>query len=399
MRRTLCALPVWLSTSTKSAHAQRSSFAGSKFFFSPKKQGFARPKKSIPFRKILERLEWVTPESGPPIRIGLDIGGTSIRTLTLEHSDVGVRLLDVRLLPCQGDPLANLTQDLKRIFTERLEDNVQVNAAVSGASTLVRYISMPKMSEKEFKQSMAYEAEKYIPYQINDVVVDSHLLGNDQDERGKKITKGILAVCKKEAVKAVIQACREVEAPLAIIDAPPLAIINAFQFNYPDAGKQVIGLLYMSHHASTLSIIHKGEPVFTREISFGGTDITQAISKVTSVSIEQAEKKKIAFDWERDADLRTTIKETLGFLSQEIRLSFNYFENHVSAAEAPTKLYVTGSSTQLDHLIEILASLLGIEVLDWDPFARVKIDPQVEASRVARLKSGLAVCTGLAVRF
>lgn len=370
-----------------------------KFFSLLSRKDFFPARKSIPFRKIFEKLEWVTPESGPPIRIGLDIGGTSIRTLTLEHTSAGVRLLDVRLLPCQGDPLANLTQDLKRIFTEKLDENVQVIAAVSGASTLVRYISMPKMSEKEFKQSMTYEAEKYIPYQINDVIVDSYLLGSDEDERGKKISKGILAVCKKDAVKAVIQACREVEAPLAIIDAPPLAVINAFQFNYPDASKQVIGLLYMGHNASTLSIIHKAEPVFTREISFGGTDITQSISKVTSLPIEQAEKKKMTFDWERDIALRSAIQETLGFLAQEIRLSFNYFENHVAGAEAPTKLYVTGSSTQLDHLMEVLAASLGIEVSDWDPFARIKIDQQVEASRIARLKSGLAVCAGLAIRF
>ncbi|MBI4431023.1 MAG: pilus assembly protein PilM [Candidatus Omnitrophica bacterium] len=376
-----------------------------KEFFPPQKRPSRGQKKlrkysrkSIPFRKILERLDWVTPEIGPPVRIGLDIGATSIRTVTMEHINGKARLIDLRFLPCSTEPISNLTQELKRIFTEKFEDNVEIHATVSGASTLVRYITMPQMSEKEFRQSMSYEAEKYIPYQISDVVVDSYLIGEDLDERGKKIIKGILAVCKRDAIKTVLQSCRDVEAPLTLVDAPPLAVINAFQFNYPDSLKETVGLLHIGQSACNLSILLKGEPVFTREISFGGADFTQAIVKGLSITTDQAEKRKLAFVWKNDTDIRPLIVEALGFLAQEIRLSFNYFENHVTKAEPPSKLYISGSSTQLDHFQELLAEQTGIPVSDWDPLAKIEVGHHIEASRVTRLKPGLAVCAGLALR-
>ncbi len=354
--------------------------------------------RTIPFRKLWERLEWIEPESGPPVRVALDIGSTSVRSLMFEHAHDKIRLIDIRFVPCSVEPITNLAQELKRIFTEKFQDNVRVHTAVSGASTLVRYISMPHMSEKEFHQSMNYEAEKYIPYQISEVVVDSYLIGDGQDERGRKITKGILAVCKKDAIRAVIQACREAEAPLAIIDAPPLALINAFQFNYPESINEVVGLLHVGHSACNLSILLKGEPVFTREISFGGADITQALVKSLSSNAEQAEKRKLTFDWGSDSDIRPVIEQTLGFLGEEIKLSFNYFENHVAGAEAPSKVYVSGATSQLDHFQQILSEQLGTAVSEWDPLAKIEIDPKVDINRIARLKSGLAVCVGLALR-
>ena len=71
-------------------------------------------RRPIPFRKLWERLEWIEPESGPPVQVALDIGSTSVRSLMLEHTDDKIRLTDLRFVPCSSEPITNLAQELKR---------------------------------------------------------------------------------------------------------------------------------------------------------------------------------------------------------------------------------------------------------------------------------------------
>lgn len=358
----------------------------------------ALPSSGIPFRSVWEKLGWIEPHSGPAKTIGLDIGLTSIRTVTVTRYIDRMELEEIRYFPVSGEPLKNLSIELQRAFQDKDFENTRVRAAISGASTLVRYITLPSMSEKELRSALPFEAEKYIPYQINEVVMGCHLLTNSKDEKGRKQIKGILAVCKKDAVNNLCQTCQTIGAPLAIIDAPPLAIINAFQFNVPETAEQVVALLHIGFNTSNLSILLKGEPVFTREISYGGTDVTQAIVKSTGLSPDEAEKRKINFNWERDKDLQATLEKSLRFLVQEVRLSFNYFENHVPGAEAPEKLFLSGAASRIDHLQELLQKELNTPADYWDPTKRLTIAPSVDRAALDKLKSGMIIGIGLAIR-
>lgn len=363
------------------------------------KASFRLPKKEVPFRALWERIGWIQPQHGLLVIIGIDIGLTSIRTVSVaRRSESEVELLDARYLAVSGEPLSKLAVELERILKGVSFENTRLNIAVSGASTLVRYITLPRMTEKELRSSMHFEAEKYIPYQISDVVLDFYLSGETQDERGKRLTKGILAVCKKDAVKLVADACQALGAPLAIVDAAPLAIINAFQFNYPEASLHVAALLHIGYNTSNLSILLKGEPVFTREISYGGADLTHALVKRLGLTPQEAEAKKNSFSWEKDTDLRTPIQESLKFLAQEVRLSFNYFENHVPGAEAPEKLYLSGSTSLLDNLGSVLQTELDTPAVRWDPTVQMTVGSNVKINDFEKMKAGMAIAVGLAIR-
>ncbi len=101
------------------------------------------------------------------VSIGVDIGTASIKMVKLKFSEDAVELAGFNLSPMEQD----LTGLLKKFV-----QNQEVNISVSGASTVIRYIEFPRMTEDELRQSLKFEAQKYIPFPTNEVQLDSCLL-------------------------------------------------------------------------------------------------------------------------------------------------------------------------------------------------------------------------------
>ncbi|MCX5703809.1 MAG: pilus assembly protein PilM, partial [Candidatus Omnitrophica bacterium] len=132
----------------------------------------------------------------PHLSIGLDIGSSTIKLVKLKSLKDKVELFDFILEPVQ----ANLVETLKNI---KVAKGIQVvNIGVCGPSTVIRYVSFPKMNALELKQALKFEAQKHIPFTMEEVNLDGYILQENLPDNKMLV---LIAVAKKELINQRIK--------------------------------------------------------------------------------------------------------------------------------------------------------------------------------------------------
>ena len=170
-------------------------------------------------------LKFKSKKSKEKFSAGLDIGAHSIKLVILKSHKDGAELCGFNIEPAELD----VAPVLKKL-TE--SNNIKsVNISVSGSGTLIRYINFPKMQEAELKQALKFEAQKHIPFSINEVDIDACILRDNLPDNKMLI---LLAAVKKEFISKRMKVIEEAGLKLNIIDVDSAALVNAFNFNFPE---------------------------------------------------------------------------------------------------------------------------------------------------------------------
>ena len=269
-----------------------------------------------------------------------------------------------------------------------------VNISLSAPSAIVRFINMPKMKKEDLSNSLRFEAEKYIPFNINEVLIDASILEDNLDEKNQM--RVLLAAAKKDAVNSRIDMLKEIGFSVAVIDIDSFACFNAFcnSFDKLDESKST-ALLNIGYSQTNIIISRGSLPFFTRDMQIGGKDIARTISK--EFGIEEKEADKFIFD-PKDKGQRVyeTAKVVLSNLVDETRLSFGYYENQFG--KGIDEIYVSGGVARLNGILDYFEESFGIKPLTWNPFSKFEIDPGLDAKLLELIRPQFAVCAGLAIR-
>src|SRR6185437_4520749 len=75
----------------------------------------------------------------------------------------------------------------------------KVVTSVSGNSVIVRYVKMAKTTPDELAKNIKFEAEPYIPFNIDDVNLGFSILG-DVVEDGQSQMETVLVAAKRDSV-------------------------------------------------------------------------------------------------------------------------------------------------------------------------------------------------------
>lgn len=333
--------------------------------------------------------------------IGLDIGTQSIKCVKLKITN-GAELMGFDLEEGQLNP----AEVLKKI--KHAQDADLVNISFCGSSTVIRYVNFLRMNKDEFKQSLKFEAQKHIPFSLNEVNLDAEILKNDLPENKMLV---MIAAIKKEAMQQRLKVLEEAGLRPDIIDIDSVALINAFNFNYPKVdvaeGKSIC-LLNIGATISNVSILENGIPRLSRDIHNAGANFTKKLMDIFDLDFKAAEKLKIEGsglaldsqsqnpDPQRANKVKASVESVLTNLAQEIRTSFDYYESQNSSNVA--KIFLSGGGSKITGLAEMLASCLGIAVESWDAFKQVKISSNLDAQRLNSFCGQFNVALGLALR-
>jgi type IV pilus assembly protein PilM len=320
--------------------------------------------------------------------VGLDIGTSTIKLVELKFFKDIVELARFNLEPIQAD----LNSQLKRIAPSQA-----INISVSGASTVVRYIDFPRMNEDELKQALRFEAQKYIPFAINEANLDSCILKEDLSDNKMLV---LVAAVKKEFINQRLKLIQEAGLKTNIVELDSLALINAFNFNYSkeDANikNKTIALLNIGASMSNLNILENGHPVLSRDIYIAGNNLTQKIQEAIGIDLKSIEELKPNIDKEKLNKVVTVAESVLSDLSKELRTSFDYYESQ--STSSIIKIFLSGGGSKFNGLKDILANLLSIEVEYWDPLRQISITDSIDSKEAKALSAQLAVAVGLALR-
>lgn len=321
---------------------------------------------------------------------GLDIGTASTKLVKLKFSQAEAQLCGFVLQPNTREAGQALGQ------LARAQNISAANISLSGPSTLIRYINFPKMNYSELQQALKFEAQKHIPFAVEEVVLDACILKDSLPENKMLV---LLAAVKKELVQARLKAMEEAGIKPALIDMDSLALMNCFNFNYPQQNgtpRKVIALVNIGASMTNVNILEDGIPRLSRDIHIAGTFFTQKLADIFSVDFNAAERMKLNPDPDKANKIAAAMESALTGLSAEIRTSFDFYESQ--SAMAVEKIYLSGGACASPRTREILAESLGIEVELWDPFKRIGLAKDIDAAGLKQASMQLAVAVGLALR-
>ncbi len=334
--------------------------------------------------------------------VGLDIGSHEIKAIELTEVRDSIRLTGFGAVPVEGEddiPLA-----LSALFRDSGIKTRRVATAVSGKSVIIRYINMPVMSDDEMKSALRFEADKYIPFEVDEVVLDCVRLGDfgeTTNSSGEKEMKVLLVAVKQTVIDERVQLIQGAGLTPAVIDVDTFALGNAFEFNNMHSPRvedeeRVIGLVDIGAEKTSINIIKNNTSYFSREVYLAGNEFTEAISRRLGMDSVEADELKLNPD-DKEETLEECILPTLDDLANEIHLSLDYYENQYD--REVDEVFVSGGSSLIPGVQGAFERVFNRRVSFWDPTENldVKID-RVDPEDLKASAAHLVVATGLAAR-
>jgi len=326
--------------------------------------------------------------------VGIDIGAYSIKIVALKDAAEKKFLsaYNIKKIP-HGMGVSEIEPLVKEALEEIDLSPSQINLSISGPDVIVRFVNFPKMSREQLDDALVYEAEKYIPFNISEVVTDFIFLG-DATEPGQM--QVILAAAKRPAIENLTKIFENLKISVGIMDTDPFAMFNAFTAVKSSLEKKPYTLFNFGHSRTDILISFAEVPSFIRQVQIGGKNITDAICRDLSVEQDAAEEFKLGIDGEKKEQVMKATIPVLDELSREIQHSFSYFETRHD--EGRGDIYCSGGMIEQAGVVEYLNEKLKIQMKKWNPLEGVEFSEDLAREDVNSVASQLAVCTGLALR-
>ncbi len=337
--------------------------------------------------------------------IGLDLGSSYVKAVKLKESKGGyeLELFDIHPLPPELivdgaiiDSL-RLTDSLKEMIKRAAIKTKDTVISISGhSSVIIKRISVPEMTEEELNESIKFEAEQYVPFDIDDVNLDFQIIG-PKEEPGQMDV--ILVAVKKDIINEYLAVVREAGLNPIIVDIDSFALENMYGVNYEVDANRNVALLNIGASTINMSILKGGISVFTRDSSLGSNLHTEALQREFNISYENAERLKRGeqvenISVENSAPIIEVASEEI---LSEIARSFDYYRS-TTVHEDISEVILSGGCALMANFPSMIAEKTGVQTRVAEPFRNIKIPKKFDTTYVEAMAPMMAVAVGLALR-
>src|SRR6187455_1593658 len=268
--------------------------------------------------------------------VGLDIGSSAVKAVELKPSGKGFKVTAFGAEPVPPDSIvdgaiidgAAVADAIRRLFEGRKIQTKDVAASLSGNAVIVKKITLPVMTAAELAESIYWEAEQYIPFDIQDVNLDYQILDSGESAPGKGTMDVLLVAAKKEKIADYTGVIAQAGRAAVVVDVDAFALQNAYEANYGIDPNAVVVLLNAGASATNINILQGDQSVFTRDISMGGNAYTEALQREMSLPYESADtlKRGLPVDGASYDDARPVLRAVTENVMLEIQKTFDFFK-------------------------------------------------------------------------
>jgi type IV pilus assembly protein PilM len=340
--------------------------------------------------------------------VGLDIGSSAVKAIELKPAGKAYKVTAFGSEPVPPDSIvdgaiidgAAVVDAIRRLFDGRNIKTKEVAASLSGNAVIVKKISLPAMTDAELAESIYWEAEQYIPFDIQDVNLDYQILDPGNAAAGKTTMDVLLVAAKKEKIADYTGVIGQAGRNAVVVDVDAFALQNAYEANYGIDPGAVVMLLNIGASATNINILHGDQSVFTRDISIGGNAYTEALQKDLNLPYEQADALKrgqnadaVSYD-----DAKPVLRAVSENVILEIQKTFDFFKAS-AANDQLTRIVVSGGAARAEGFLDMLAERFNAPVELFDPFKKVAFDAKkFKLDAAEDVGPAVAVAVGLALR-
>lgn len=338
-----------------------------------------------------------------PTVVGIDISSTAVKLLELSRGDRRHKIESWAIEPLPADAIRDKQiSDVEAVgaAVKRALDRSgcrvrQAAAAVAGSSVITKILTLPSgLSEDDLEGQVQVEAAQFIPYPLEDISLDFHVLG----ARGTELVDVVMAACRTETVDARISALEVAGLTMQVVDVEAFAIARAaellpsLQQAPPD---HVTAVFDIGATTTTLIVLREGRLVYSREQAFGGRALVEDVQRRYGLAPVEAQTAI------RDGSLPDSYREEVlpefrhGVALQLGRLlQYFYAGSEFSRVD---QVIVSGGTAALPDLTAAIATELAVPAHVGNPLAEMSRASRVPA-RAAEEGSSMMIACGLALR-
>ncbi len=338
--------------------------------------------------------------------LGLDIGTSSIKIAELDVSRKGAQLISFGFAPTPPNSVAageisdisSVGMAVQGLVAEIGSKRKNISTGMWGTAVIVKKITIPKMDKKLIQDQIRFEAEQYIPFDINNISLAHHVLGTSSSHDTIDL---LLIAAQNELVFQYTAVIESTGHKCSVLDVSGFALANCFEANYGRFSRDVIGILNFGASIANFVVIHNGDVVFCRDIPVGGQNYTNEIHKSMGISPQEAEALKLSAVSRRGevpADVYNIITSTNEVVTEEVRNSLDFLSATTNGLTL-SRCFYTGGSSVTTGLIENISRVTGIPFEPFNPFAKIKANPKkFSKDYLNQIKHFAAIATGLGIR-
>jgi type IV pilus assembly protein PilM len=342
------------------------------------------------------------------LAVGLDIGSSSVKLVHLKERKGGhtLQAWGQAQLPPEAivdGALMNssaIVDAIRGLVSEQRVKAKEVAIGVRGHSVIIKKIQLPRMTQEELDDSIQWEAEQYIPFDVKDVNIDTQILTPGGDAAGQMDV--LLVAAKKDMINDYTSVCAEAGLTVSVVDVDAFAVQNAYEANYEAAQSETVVIINVGAAVSNINIIANGVTTFTRDITMGGNAFTEEIQKQLNISYDEAEALKIGGQGETDAvvpqEVERVISGVADQMAGEIQRSLDFYAA-TAADNRIARVLLSGGTARIPALFKVIEARAGVPVDLLNPWKAIDIDhKRFDATVVQNASAAASVAVGLALR-
>lgn len=344
--------------------------------------------------------------------VGLDIGSFALKLIELKPKKKGKEMAyELVSLAYEPVPYQSIVEGsimdstavadaIQHIFFESKTKCNSLSFGVSGSSVIVKRIEVQRLNPNEMHEHILWEARPHIPFTPEEVNIDYEIL--DTNDVPPDRVSVILAATKKEKLNDYLNVVANANKNPEIVDLESFAILNSVLVNYEMYQDRCIAIINIGASITNVVIARNSNPVFVRDIAFGGNQFTDLLQKELNLKYEKAEtvKKGRQVDGVSPAAVKPVIDLILNELKSEIRKTFEFYRSNTTEGRIDNIL-LSGGTSNLESIIDFFSQEFDMPVEIVNPFNNIEINEKKFENNLDFIKEMAPVfnvAMGLALR-
>jgi type IV pilus assembly protein PilM len=351
--------------------------------------------------------------------VGLDIGSHSIKLVEIDDSKKGMILKNFGIISLPNDAIVEgnikemeiAASAIRTLFKHLNVRNKNVAISISGFSVIVKKITISKRDESELEASIHEDAEQYIPFDISDVNLDYEILASpekeaEEEEEEREAEKEpefmdvMLVAAKKDIIEDYESLVHLAGLNPVVMDVDAFALQNAFEVSSEDTSGSY-AIINVGATELGINAVKDGISMFTRDSSYGGSQITEAIMAKLNLSFEEAEKIKLGgtkIDDKIKGEVEEIFTTMVSGWVQEIKRALDFLST-TYPDETIEKILVSGGAYKIPGFLKYLEMETELPIEELNPFAGLQINEKIFDPRyMSYIAPQAGVAVGLALR-
>lgn len=338
--------------------------------------------------------------------LGLDIGTSSLKLCELDVKKDKATLVKFAYSPLppravEGGEITDpqlVGQMIQQVYQQNGFKAKHVAAGLFGSSVVTRKISMPKMDSKLIREQLRWEAEQYLPMDINQSSLEYQILKSKKEPGDNQSV--LIVAAKHEHIFRYFETIAVAGLKTEIIDVASFALANCFEFNYGKSSDS-LALVNIGHGITNFVVLDGGDVTYSRDIPFGALTYTAEIQKEMGVSFEEADALKTSASQNQAVpqEVNTAIYNLNDQFADEIVNSFNYYINAIPNGQKISRFFLTGGGVYIPGIAETISKASRVPYEMMNPFLKISHNPKYfSAEYMQQIKMICPVALGLALR-